>query len=150
LITHVLEEAREPTGTWSLATHQRVLESLNGFRSGDFDPFFAEIIERFLSPDATMGERFKLAQLCTMCHQKVGAKCDPLFLRWRESLLQMADSHREDPLGPAVSKLIASLFTPPHPADRRASPAPMIVPSVTLGKITSKKRVASSLTPVPS
>jgi hypothetical protein len=45
LYTDLLEEAKTSTGTWSLATHNRVLEALPTMRPSQFEAFFVHIIQ---------------------------------------------------------------------------------------------------------
>jgi hypothetical protein len=145
LIEKVLSEARDPLGTWSLATHQRVNESIASSAPENTDRFLTAVVTRLLSADATMCERFKLAQLCTMCHQKLPTH-DAAFVRQQAALMELAETYREDPLGPAVAKLITSLFMPPGPADPRAYP-PVIVPWRHSANVAARKRTANSLSP---
>jgi hypothetical protein len=85
------------------------------------------------------GERFKQAQMCTMCHHR-NAKGDVSLARSRNSFLQMAEAHREAPLGPPIAKLVASRFLSRLAHERPLSPAAAIHLTVDIGKLIAKNR----------
>jgi hypothetical protein len=104
----ILLEAQNDTGTWSLATHQRISQARQEDDVSDLD---ARVLDRICVPDIPIRERFKLAQLCTMVNQKGFPSVSELFARSRDSLTTMLELANHDPLGPAISRLITSLFS---------------------------------------
>jgi hypothetical protein len=130
LVAEVLQEARDPAGTWSLATHGRVRDCVHGWPAEDVDLFLTQIVDRFVAPDTSMGERFKLAQLCTMCNQAGPGKVSATFSHCRDRILGTAEAQVKGPLGPAITKLISSLYEPPKPKPRRSSDFITFMPTV--------------------
>jgi hypothetical protein len=92
-----------------------------------------------LLPPMGDGERFKPAQMCTMCHHR-NAKGDVILARSRNSFLQRAEAHREAPLGPPIAKLVGSRFPSRRAHERHLSPAAAIHPTLDIGKFITKNR----------
>jgi hypothetical protein len=122
LCSDVLVEAQKEAGTWSLMTHRRVSDILPGMGRQDLEIFLGRVCARLVASDATMGERFKLAQLCTMLYQKVlpGSSIDKIYADYKEMFLKVADNYRNEPLGQALGKLLTSLYSGSS-ADRSGS-----------------------------
>jgi hypothetical protein len=109
-----LSEAKSPSGTWTLATHSRITDSLSQSPDSDIEFFMSAIIKRIISPESAEGERFKLAQLCTMARQKQFSHINQVFIRYKNDLINTATNGQTSPLGVAIAQLIQSLFTDPH------------------------------------
>jgi hypothetical protein len=107
----VLAEAQNSAGTWSLATHTKLDSALSGGTESDVEAFMSAVIKRVISPSAEEGERFKLAQLCTMAREKQYGKVEQVFLRYKNDLVTTARSVSTTQLGNATAQLIRSLFT---------------------------------------
>lgn len=132
LCQDILSEAKSSTGTWCLATYSRVDDAVHFFQKQEVANFLNVVIARITSPDAVVGERFKLVQLCTMIRQKRGDDVKDVFASHRAELLGVKDSIQKEGLGTAVMKLINSLYaaprekvssqSPPGSLDRRALP----------------------------
>jgi hypothetical protein len=137
----ILLEARNPSGTWSLATHKRISDWVH---ERDIGTFLANILDRICNPEVEMEERFKLAQLCTMCHHKGFASSTDIFARYKDRLTVVMDESRPHPLGGAVCKLLGSLFAPPtrpagslnRPVVRPRGPAKCTTPSIRMTPLT--------------
>jgi hypothetical protein len=147
LCKEVLDEAKETGGTWSLMTHGRISDAVMGVPSQEIEDFLGSVCERLIAPDATVGERFKLAQLCTMLRQKGLTKdnlnLDRVYGIYKEMLLRVALRCRDEPLGIAVGKLVASLF-PGEAADRvKSARTSLCHPRL----LKSSRRFISSRTP---
>jgi hypothetical protein len=142
-ISDVLNEAKDPSGTWSLATHGRVREAILRLSVPDIEHFLTHVLDRLIMPDLTMRERLKLAQLCKMCYHACTGKVNTIFKKYQEQLLEMASEHSTDSLGPAVSKLVKSLYDGGTFGDRRMSARPQVVTRVA-AKIAGKKPALSA------
>jgi hypothetical protein len=70
LCTEVLSEAKDPAGTWSLATHSRINDAMSLSSNSDIETFMSAMTQEILCSDNRDGECFKLAQFCTMAKQK--------------------------------------------------------------------------------
>jgi hypothetical protein len=113
LCADILLEAQNPSGTWSLATHKRVNAMVH---ERDVGAFLTQILQRICNPDVEIEERFKLAQLCTMCHHKGFASSAEIFGKYKDRLDVVMDQSRPHPLGAPVCKLLGSLFSEPSRA----------------------------------
>ena len=122
LCEDILNEAKRPTGTWCLATYSRVDDAVHFFKNQEVANFLEVVIARITAPDALIGERFKLVQLCTMIRQKRGDDVKDVFASHRTELLGIKDSIQKESLGTAVMKLINSLYAAPR--ERVSSPSP--------------------------
>jgi hypothetical protein len=121
LCSDVLNEASLPSGTWSLATHTRINAAMVERTTDDIEYFMTRVIERLILPGVDITERFKLAQVCTMCRQKHAARVEPILARYQSGITALADSMNTDSLEPAVAKLLVSLFK--ERVDARPIPA---------------------------
>jgi hypothetical protein len=127
LISQVLDEAKSPTGTWTLATHSQVDDALLQSPASDVEHFMSEVIKRIISPESEQGERFKLSQLCTMARQKQYLNVEQVFIRYKNDLQATARAVPNSPLGHAAARLIESLFQerpqrPPQPIQAKYGP----------------------------
>jgi hypothetical protein len=115
LCADVLAEAQQPAGTWCLATHSRINESLRQSDGTGVEYFMSEIINRILSRESVEVERFKLAQLCTTAKRKEYPQIRQILIRYKNDLVQTANQIQSSPLGLAAAQLIWSLFEDREP-----------------------------------
>jgi hypothetical protein len=113
LCTDVLAEAKNPAGTWTLATHKEIDEVLAASSESDVEVFMSTVIKNFLSPESGPREKFKLAQICTMVRQKRYGNVEQLLLRYESDLQNTARNVGSSQLGVAIAQLIDSLFRVP-------------------------------------
>jgi hypothetical protein len=121
LSADVLLEAQNGSGTWSLATHQRMLEVV---RTIDGVSFLTKVVGRLCDPEATMGERFKLSQICTISQKQQQPAIEHFFREHNEQLTTLMELCKTDPLGMHVCKLLASVL-----AEKRAQVSSAASPS---------------------
>jgi hypothetical protein len=134
LCSDVLSEAKDSAGTWSLATHSRINDVLSPSSHSDVETFISAVIQQILSSESQDGERFKLAQLCTMAKQKQYGGINQIFIRYKHDLLTTAERIQTTPLGVAAARLLQSLFEE-HLSQQRRS-------------LASNLRMMASLNPV--
>jgi hypothetical protein len=109
LCNDVLDEARTTTGTWSLAMHSRIRDTIPSLREDEIERFIREIVFRLMQPDISTSERFKLAQLCTMCDAKGIPGINAVLREHKQQMIDSAEMAGDDPLKGAVLKLLGSL-----------------------------------------
>lgn len=146
-------EAKEQSGTWSLATHRRLSDALALFSGNEVEILIKMIIQRMSEEDASDREIFKLTQLCTMMHQKRLPRCTQMWEQNKDSLMKIKEKTKETPLGPAINRLVTSLYgiTPVRRTVHSPSPPADIIGGVfrpTPVCITAKLQ-PHARTPVP-
>jgi hypothetical protein len=121
LSTDVLMEAKRATGTWSLATYSRITGTLVTLPAADVRLFLTKIVEQLLTDETPTSERYKLAQICTMCRQKFYPGVADVLALYHSPILALIDALGDDPLAPAVASLLRSLVDAqqPHQNKRR-------------------------------
>jgi hypothetical protein len=124
LCLELLEEAKTESGTWLLATHNRLIEMISHISAESFERFFVQIIKALILPTASGRERFKLAQICTLCRGKQCPRVNDLLLFYRKEILE-ATNPMGDPLDEPIAKLLASLYQ--QQAKATTSPPIMVV-----------------------
>jgi hypothetical protein len=140
LCLHVLEEAKSPAGTWTLATHGKITSALFRLSSEDVKLFMTSVVQRLIAEDASSSERYKLAQICTMCRNKRSPAIDAVLLRYQQQITNLMETLDTDCLAPAITKLLASLY-----AERPRGRQSLIVCSP-VSTVVSRK-IAVSRTP---
>jgi hypothetical protein len=113
-IHDVLEESRSPSGTWSLATHNRLASFLGESSPETIDSFVFEMTKQLTDPACPSVQRFKLAQLCTTV-RRICPRMSTVFEAFKGELMEVA-ARTADPIDPATAKLVHSLFAPLAPA----------------------------------
>jgi hypothetical protein len=113
LSSDVLTEAKLSTGTWSLATYSRVTGTLAGLLPDDVRLFLTKIIEQLLASGTPTSERYKLAQICTMCRQKFYPVVAEVLMLYNSQIQALIETIGTDPLAPAVANLLRSLCEMP-------------------------------------
>jgi hypothetical protein len=121
-INDVLEESKSSTGTWSLATHNRLTAFISVSTADEIIFLIDAITKELISPDCGSSARFKLAQLCTTVRRACPAIA-PRFTEFQEELAAVA-ARTADPLDSAISKLLGSLFEPVNPGRSVPRPGP--------------------------
>lgn len=114
LLEDVFAEAKKATGTWSLATHARLDDTLRKCKREDLVHFIERIIQRLTSEDAGVNERFKLVQLCTMTLQKRGEDVKEVFDGHKMEMQRTRELVSKESLGLSVVKLINSIYDSPR------------------------------------
>jgi hypothetical protein len=107
LASDVLLEAKNDSGTWSLATHKRITTLLDPRWAGNLAQ---AILDQLCQPDIGINERFKLAQLSTALRGRGYDRLQDVFDRYKDRLEKVKEIAKPDPLGGSVCKLIDSLY----------------------------------------
>jgi hypothetical protein len=109
LCSDLLAEAKTMTGTWLLATHNRVLDALPELRPDEFECFFIRIINAMTAPDAPGRERFKSAQIYTLYCSQQCPRVDDILVRFKTEIMAATASHG-DPLDQPIAKLFLAFY----------------------------------------
>jgi hypothetical protein len=145
LCTDLLQEAQTDSGTWLLATHNRLVDALSGMTPEIFESFLTRIIEALVSPTALGRERFKLAQICTLCRGKQCPRVGDILQHFKTELLA-ARAPLGDPLDEPIAKLLDSLFEP----TKIARSPPVLVVRCRVQRPMLSMRFSTSKTPEPT
>jgi hypothetical protein len=144
-IDDMIAESKTTAGTWSLASHNRLTAFLAKATPEEADFFGYQIVHNLTTPETGSLQRFKLAQLCTTLRRSC-PRMNAIFHEFQTDILSVA-ARTEDPLDPAISKLLNSLF---EPLGRpRVIPCPTVVPTCR-ATIIGPRRPAVSRTPQPA
>jgi hypothetical protein len=144
LMKDILAESKNTAGTWSLASHNRLIAFVATAKPDDIALFTRQIVQNLTDGERGATERFKLAQLCTTV-RRACPRLASIFMEFKEELLGVA-SRSQDPLDTATAKLLGSLFDPIAP--KAAIPHPSAGP-VCRTKFIAPKRPMKSATPPP-
>ena len=143
LCSDILTEAGASAGTWALATHDRVRDAFANFGPGDVELFITRVIDWLVLPETSHGERFKLAQICTMCRDHRTSTVDLVLRRYRVPVTELMESQTNDPLAEATRSLLRSLYVD-HKDGRRSPIVAVTRPAVgTRAFFPSGRRVVS-------
>jgi hypothetical protein len=143
LCSDILTEASTSAGTWALATHGRVRDEITDFDPGDVELFITQVIDRLIQSETPSAERFKLAQILTMCRGRRTAAVDLVLRHHRTSVTELIESLTNDRLAPATRRLLQSLYV--EPKDGRRSPVVAVTrPAVDARTFLLPRGVATS------
>jgi hypothetical protein len=140
-IRDVIEESGNASGTWSLATHNRLACFLGESAPEAIDAFTLEVTKRLIAPECAPVQRFKLAQLCTTV-RRTCPRVSALFETFKSEFTQVA-ALNGDPIDPATAKLVNALVAPPaHVRSLKHSSTPVC-------RLMPKRWRPCSMTPQP-
>lgn len=126
LIRKTLDEADSHQGTWSLATHNMILQTAEYFNINQTQEYMRPILEKLLDAETRPDTRYKLAQICTALKAKNINGIPQIFADVKPRVLELMQKIQDNPLGPATSKLLQSIYIPlPCKKPTSASPPPL-------------------------
>jgi hypothetical protein len=109
-----------------------------------FEHFFVQIIKALISQTASGRERFKLAQICTLCRGKGCPRVNDILQGYRKEILAVT-APIGDPLDEPIAKLLASLYQ----QAKLARSTPVMVVRCRVQHPVSARLFQSSRTPDP-